>query len=75
MAALNRTIESAPTRPKDNAKENLITVITKVVIMASGMNTSEKYSLSFKVLDILIYANLTINAKEAETKIATIKLL
>ena len=50
IAALNLTIDNAPTRPSDKAKENLITVIIKVVIKASGIKTSEKYSLSFNYL-------------------------
>ena len=42
MAALNLTIDNAPTNPKDNARENLITVITSVVMIASGIKVSEK---------------------------------
>ena len=38
----------------DKARENLITVITNVVTMASGINVSEKYSLSFKVLETFV---------------------
>ena len=36
--------------PRDNANENLMTVITKVVINASGIKVSEKYDLSFNDL-------------------------
>ena len=42
IAALNLTIESAPTKPKERARENLMTVITRVVIIANGINVSEK---------------------------------
>ena len=41
IAALNLTIDNAPTKPNDSAKENLITVITKQVITANGINNSE----------------------------------
>ena len=54
MAALNLTIDNAPTSPKERARENFITVITKVVIIAKGIKVSEKYSLSFKALPTLI---------------------
>ena len=53
IAALNLTIDNAPTKPNDNASENFTTVITKVVIIAKGTKISEKCSLSFKLLDIL----------------------
>ena len=52
IAALNLTIDNAPTRPNDNAKENFTTVITRVIIIANGTKVSEKCSLSFKLLDI-----------------------
>ena len=42
MADLNLTIDNAPTRPNESAKENFITVITKVVIIARGIKVSEK---------------------------------
>ena len=42
IAALNLTIERAPTNPRDKAKENFITVITKQVIIPKGINKSEK---------------------------------
>ena len=45
MAALNLTIDRAPTNPKERANENFITVITKHVIIDNGTNKSEKYSL------------------------------
>ena len=70
MAALNLTIDKAPTRPNDNASENLITVITKVVIRASGIKVSEKYDLSFKDLPTLTYVNLTKNDKIKDKTIA-----
>ena len=38
-------MDRAPTNPSDKAKENLITVITRHVIIESGINKSEKYSL------------------------------
>ena len=59
IAALNLTIDRAPTNPRERAKENFITVITKVVIIARGTKVSEKYSLSFKVLETFMYVNLT----------------
>ena len=49
IAALNLTIDKAPTNPNDNANENLITVITKQVIIERGINKSEKYSLLERV--------------------------
>ena len=55
IAALNLTIDNAPTKPSDKAKENFITVITRVVMIASGTNVSEKYSLSLRVLETLMY--------------------
>ena len=42
MAALNLTIDKAPTSPRESAKENFITVITSVVIIARGIKVSEK---------------------------------
>ena len=45
MAALNLTIDRAPTNPNDKARENFITVITKQVTIDKGINNSEKYSL------------------------------
>jgi hypothetical protein len=35
-------MDNAPTKPNDRAKENLITVITKQVTIAKGINSSEK---------------------------------
>ena len=52
IAALNLTIESAPTKPRDKASENFTTVITKVVIIAKGIKISEKCSLSFSFLKL-----------------------
>ena len=68
-------MDKAPTNPRDKAKENLITVITNVVIIANGIKISEKYSLSLRLLESFIYADFIINAKNAETKMAIIKLL
>ena len=51
MAALNRTIDKAPTKPRDSAKENFTTVITTHVITHNGINMSEKYSLLLKDLE------------------------
>ena len=45
MAALNLTIDNAPTRPRDNANENFTTVITTVVVIANKTKVSEKFSL------------------------------
>ena len=49
IGVLYLTIDKAPTKPNDNAKENFITVITKHVIIDKGINKSEKYSLFDKV--------------------------
>ena len=51
MAALNLTIDRAPTNPNDKASENFITVITKQVTIDNGINNSEKYSLFDNVCD------------------------
>ena len=59
IAALNLTMDNAPTKPNESANENFITVMTKVVTTASGINVSEKYSLSFKALPTLTYVSLT----------------
>ena len=45
IAALNLTIDKAPTSPSDKAKENFTTVITTVVVIASKTKVSEKFSL------------------------------
>ena len=52
-------MDNAPTKPNESANENFITVMTKVVTTASGINVSEKYSLSFKALPTLTYVSLT----------------
>ena len=38
MGVLNRTIESAPTRPRDNAIDDLIIVIIKIIVGISSKN-------------------------------------
>ena len=49
IAALNLTIDRAPTKPKDKANENFTTVITRVVIIANGtkFQKNDLYHLSF----------------------------
>ncbi len=39
MAARNRTMDSAPTRPSDNATEDLTTAMTPMVANVSNGNT------------------------------------
>ena len=36
MAARNLTIDSAPTRPKDKARDDLTTVMISIVVIASS---------------------------------------
>ena len=49
IAALNRTIDNAPTRPKDRASENLITVIIPRHIHRVNKIISELENLNLKV--------------------------
>ena len=54
MADLNRTIESAPTKPKESAIEDLITVMIRSVPMANGMKLFENFLRSEMALPYLI---------------------
>ena len=51
MAALNLTIDSAPTRPNDRASENFTIVITIQVTVDNKMKISEKTTLLLKLLE------------------------
>ncbi len=75
MAALNLTIDKAPTNPKERANENFITVITKHVIIDNGTNKSEKYSLLESDCELYKYTFLIIYAKNVEIKIAVKKFV
>ena len=53
MAALNLTIDSAPTRPNDKAKDDLTIVITIVVAIPKMTKFFEKSSLFESVVENL----------------------
>lgn len=75
IAALNLTIDNAPTSPSDKANENLITVITKQVIVAKGINWSEKYNLLLNVFEFLIKVIFIRYARKADRIIDITKLV
>ena len=52
IGVLNLTIDKAPTKPKDKARENFITVMTRVVTKDRGINISVKCCLSFKLYEV-----------------------
>ena len=45
IAALNRTIDKAPTRPRDKAKDDLTIVIITIVVIAIGTKVLPKILL------------------------------
>ena len=49
MAALNLTIENAPTNPSDNAKDDLTMVITMVVVIPKTTKFLENSNLFERV--------------------------
>ena len=54
MAALNLTIDKAPTNPNDNAKDDLTIVITIVVVIPKITKFFEKSNLFDSVVENLI---------------------
>ena len=46
IGVLNLTIESAPTKPKDNANEDFTTAIITVIIKVNNTKFDEIFSLS-----------------------------
>ena len=57
MAALNLTIDNAPTSPNDRAREDFTMVITKVVAKPNTTKFFENSNLSERVVENLIYTN------------------
>ena len=51
MAALNLTIDKAPTKPRDKAKEDLTIVITRVVATPKMIKFFEKSNLLDKEVE------------------------
>ena len=45
IGALKRTIDNAPTKPRDNARDDLTTVITNIVVIANNTKLLAKYFL------------------------------
>jgi hypothetical protein len=59
MAALNLTIDKAPTKPSDKAREDFTTVIIIVVDIQKGINKFEKSSLFDSDEAVALYTSET----------------
>lgn len=69
MAVLNLTIDSAPTKPRDNAREDLTMEITKVVITPTRIKLFENCILLDKAKLNFLYVSAKIIDKIKLTEI------
>ena len=73
MAALNLTIDNAPTKPRDRAKEDLIIVITRNVVRASSVKLLENLLLLDKLRPNFMYIVFKIKDNTAAKSMSVMK--